>query len=105
VETTDILIARWRAKNTARKSIDAELDALAELIMLELDDGEKRGGVQCIAQRRFSATLAKEMLTSADYDRICEQKPSAAKAERLLGTEIVDMCREPGPRFLRRADE
>jgi hypothetical protein len=101
----DALLDRWRTLHETRAHIDKQLDALAELIKLDMKDGEKRRGVVLVQTRRFSATLAKQMLTAEDFDRICEQKPSASKAARLLGDEIVDMCREPGPRFLRRADE
>jgi hypothetical protein len=102
----DELIARWRSKHDELITINRQLDALGELILAEMQDGEKRGGVLVVAPRRFSPRLAKEVLTAEDFDRICEQKPSAAKAARLLGDDVVELCRESsGTRFLRVSDD
>lgn len=101
----DALITLWSKLYDERKQIEHKLDALAELITPELGAGERRGGVLVVAQRRFSARLAKETLSAEDFDRICEQKPSVAKAQRLLGDDVVELLREDGPRFLRRADD
>jgi hypothetical protein len=106
MEYVDELISRWCRLHDQRKQLDAQLDALAELITPELHDGQRRSGVVAVAPKRFSARLAKERLTAEDYDRICEQRPSASKAERLLGSDIADLCREQsGSRHLRRSDD
>ena len=99
----DELISRWRKLHADRKHIDRQLDALADLILPMLDDGERRSGVLVVAPvRRFSAQRAKEILTADDYDRICVQTPSATKLREQFGDEIAELCKETsGKRSLR----
>lgn len=103
MEYTDELISRYRKLHADRKMLDRQLDALADLILPELDDGERRSGVLVVgAVRKFSAQRAKEILTADDYDRICTQTPSAAKLREQFGDDVVELCRETsGKRSLR----
>ena len=104
----DMMLARWRKVTAQIKELESQREKLAELILAEPDmvTGTKRSGVQVLTQHRFSPNKAKEVLTQEDYDAICEQVPSARKAESLLDPEVFEMLKvRSGRRFLRTAAE
>jgi hypothetical protein len=103
----DMLIARYVKVVHEVKALEAQRDRLAELILAESDmpTGAKRSGVVVMRQRRFSATRARERLTTEDYEAICERVPSAKLAEKVLEPELFDELKvASGKRFLRLAE-
>lgn len=78
------------------------IDQLAEQIIREIPVGERHEVLPGVGVRvqapamTFDAEVAHQHLTPEQYASICEAKPSAKLAAKMLPGVLVDQCKKPG---------
>lgn len=96
----DMLLGRWRKISEEIRSLEEQRTTLSELILArpEMRSGVRRCGVRVVRTVAFSAKRARNILTDADYDAICETKPTARLAKEHLPDEVYQLLRVELPK-------
>lgn len=87
-------LRRWRELADAADCIASEQEGIKARLRT-IGTGKHHyatGTVTVSPQRRFNAKLAEQLLPAETFQQICETRPSATLARKILAPTLVDAC-------------